>query len=125
LRITSLDPTISFSENCHTMLVNPRGCGIRFARPLKPGLRVRVEGLPCGCSVTAQVACNLAPGEGSKYWLVGIGLDSQGNLWCIAPTPQDWGTYAAVPKFTPFATACLPESYSASEDLSSAKVKNC
>jgi len=115
LRITSIDPAISFSESCHTVLVNPRGCGIRFARPLKPGLRVRVEGLPCGGSVTAQVASNLAPGEGSKYWLVGIGLDSAGNLWCMAPTPQDWGTYATVPKFTPFATTRLPDSYSASE----------
>jgi hypothetical protein len=115
LRITSVDPAISFSENCHTVLVNPRGCGIRFARPLKPGLRVRVEGLPCGGSVSAQVASNLAPGEGGKYWLVGIGLDAPGNLWCMAPTPQDWGAYATVPKFIPFAPAGLPNSYSASE----------
>lgn len=93
LRITSVDPSISFSENCHTMLVNPRGCGIRLPRPLKPGLRVRVEGLPGGRCANALVASNLAPNPGNKYWLVGIGLEAPGNLWCMAPTPADWIPY--------------------------------
>jgi hypothetical protein len=93
VRITSIDPSNSFSENCHTLLVNPRGCGIRFIRPLKPGLRVRVEGLPGGLSATASVASNLAPDRGGKYWLIGIGFDSPGNPWCMAPTPEDWGSY--------------------------------
>lgn len=90
LRITSIDPEISLSENCHTLLVNPRGCGIRFARPLKPGLRVRVEGVPGGRTLDAQVASNIAPSDGGKYWIVGIGIDIPGNLWCMAPTPADW-----------------------------------
>ena len=38
---------------------------------------------------------------GSKYWLVGICLDSPGNLWCLAPSPQDWGPDASVPRFFP------------------------
>ena len=79
------------------MLVNPRGCGIRFARPLKPGLRVRVEGLPGGRCASAQVASNLAPEPGGKYWLVGLGLESTGNFWCMAPAPTDWGDYASLP----------------------------
>lgn len=99
LRISSIDPEASFSETCHTLLVNPRGCGVRFPRPLKAGLRVRVEGLPGGGSTTAQVACNLPPVRGSKYWLVGIGLDSPGNPWFLAPAPADWGAYATAPKF--------------------------
>jgi hypothetical protein len=40
-------------------------------------------------------------GEGSKYWIVGVALESPGNLWCIAPTPSDWGSYASAPKFFP------------------------
>ena len=102
LRITSIDPAASFSENCHTLLVNPRGCGVRLARPLKPGLRVRVEGLPGGGSAIAQVASNLAPSEGSKYWVVGIGLESPGNPWYLAPAPADWGDYGRCLPAFPF-----------------------
>jgi hypothetical protein len=105
IRITSSDPSVSFSENCHTILVNPRGCGIRFSRPLKPGLRVRVEGLPGVRCADAQVASNLAPAEGGKYWLVGIGLESPGNFWCMAPAPADWGAYASsMPAHSPAAS---------------------
>lgn len=90
LRVTSLDPTTRFSEPCHTLLVNPNGCGVRLPRSLKPGMRVRVEELPSGETVTATVASNSRISEGGKYWLVGLGLDTPGNLWCISPTPTDW-----------------------------------
>src|SRR5215469_17082191 len=40
LRITSLDPATKFSESCHTVVVNPSGCGIRFSHPLEPGTHV-------------------------------------------------------------------------------------
>jgi hypothetical protein len=106
LRVTSIDPQITFAENCHTLLVNPRGCGIRSLRPLKPGMRVRIEGLPgCG-TATATVASNLAPVRGSKFWIVGIGLDSRGNDWCIAPTPPDWVQYLSTPPL--FSSSALP-----------------
>jgi hypothetical protein len=115
LRLTSIDPEVRFSENCHTVLVNPRGCGVRFGRALKPGLRVRVEGLPGGGSVIARVACNLPPSPGSKFWMVGIGVDSPSNLWCLAPTPEDWGNYSSpTARFAPL-TAYSPASYSPSE----------
>ena len=54
--------------------------------------------------MTARVACSLPPTAGSKYWLIGIGLDLPGNLWCLAPSPSDWGNYASVPNFFP---ACV------------------
>ena len=101
VRVTSLDPASKFSERCHTLLVNPQGCGVRFARPLEPGLQVRVDDLPGGGSITARVASSLPPPEGSKYWLIGICLDRPGNLWFLAPTPPDWGDNASVPKFFP------------------------
>ena len=101
LRITSLDAAATFSETCHTLLVNPLGCGVRFPRSLKPGMRLRIENLPCGGSVVAQVASNLPPSPGSKYWLVGIGWDSPANFWCLAPVPSDWAAYADVPRFCP------------------------
>jgi len=96
LRVTSLDPGTRFSERCHTMLVNPYGCGIRFPRCLKPGMRIRMEELPSGASAIATVASNVRISEQSEYWLVGLGLDSPGNLWCISPTPTDWESTMAV-----------------------------
>jgi hypothetical protein len=82
------------------MLVNPQGCGVRFPRPLEPGMQVRMDDLPGGGSMTAHVASSLPIPKSSKYWLIGIRLDQPGNLWCLAPTPQDWGTHSEVSKFT-------------------------
>lgn len=101
VRVTSLEPTSTFSEHCYTQMVNPRGCGVRFTRPLKSGSRVRVDQLPGGGSTTARVACSLPPAKGSKFWTIGIGLDAPGNPWCLAPSPADWGEYAAVPSYFP------------------------
>jgi hypothetical protein len=98
VRLTSLDPAISFSARCHTVLVNPFGCGVRLPQSLKPGMRVRVEDLPGGGTVTAKVASNLRLSEEDKYWLVGIGIDSPGNLWCISPTPSDWEPHTSATK---------------------------
>ena len=114
VRITSVDPEVSFGENCHTLLVNPHGCGVRLGHALKPGLRVRVEGLPGGGSAIAHVASNLPPAAGSKYWVVGIGLDAPGNLWFLAPAPTDWGTYAASPTFFPVTPTNSSDSYGTS-----------
>jgi hypothetical protein len=101
VRVSSLDPSRTFAENCHTLVVNPQGCGLRFPRPLQTGLQIRVENLPGGTAVTARVASSVPLNTASKYWLIGISLDTPGNLWCLAPAPQDWGTYADVPKFFP------------------------
>ena len=101
VRVTSLDPARTFSESCHTLVVNPQGCGIRFPRPLEPGLQIRMDDLPGGGSATARVANSLPLAASSKYWLIGISLESPGNFWCIAPTPQDWGAYSTLPRFFP------------------------
>ena len=94
LRVTSLDPSTRFSERCHTVLVNPNGCGVRFPRSLRPGTRVRVEDLPGGATVIATVASNRPISQEGKYWLVGLGLEAPGNFWCISPTPADWASAA-------------------------------
>jgi hypothetical protein len=97
LRISSVDPAAYFAEDCYTVLVNPKGCGIRCKRPLEPGLRVKVDHLPGGESATARVACSIPPQQGSKFWLVGIGLEEAGNPWHLAPAPPDWGTFGSTP----------------------------
>ena len=101
VRLIGLEAVSTFSENCHTLMVNPRGCGVRFPRALQPGSRVKVDQLPGGGSATARVACSLPPSKGSKFWIIGIGVDTPGNLWCLAPAPEDWGEAAVIPRFFP------------------------
>src|SRR5439155_1552921 len=89
LRVTSLDPAIQFSEQCHTLVVNTEGCGVRLSRPLEPGVPVQLEELPGGRTATALVA-NCVP-LGGKFWIVGLALDESGNIWGIHPAPANWG----------------------------------
>jgi hypothetical protein len=91
LRVASLDPAVTLSESCHTLVVNQHGCGVRLSLPLEPGLSVRLDELPDGSSVTARVASSIPLGAGNKYWLVGLALDQAGNVWRICPAPADWG----------------------------------
>lgn len=109
VRVTSLDPTIGFSESCYTLMVNPKGCGIRCSRPIRPGTQLRVDELPGRGTALATVACTRPLEEGSKYWIVGIALEYPANLWCIAPAPDDWGAYAAPAKFFPASVKMLGE----------------
>lgn len=77
------------------MLVNPNGCGVRSKHPLKLGAKVRVDDLPGGKTATARVASVLPPSDGSKYWVMGIGLDTpSANWWRLEPVPQDWAVSA-------------------------------
>jgi hypothetical protein len=95
LRLTSMDPAIKFSEQCHTLVVNMQGCGVRLARALEPGMPIRMDELPGGKSVMARVANCVPLGADGKYWLVGLALEQPGNVWCIHPVPADWGSESA------------------------------
>jgi hypothetical protein len=108
VRITSVAGD-TFSLSCHTLMVNPQGCGIRSPRPLEKGTQLRIEDLPGRGVTAATVACTRPLEEGSKYWIVGIALEAPGNLWCMAPVPPDWGTYTAPPKFFPMSVKYIGE----------------
>jgi hypothetical protein len=90
-RLASLDPATPFSEQCHTLVVNTEGCGVRLTQPLEPGLSVLLDELPGGTSSPARVANCVPLGSEGKYWLVGIALEEPGNIWCIHPAPANWG----------------------------------
>ncbi|MBZ5719717.1 MAG: PilZ domain-containing protein [Acidobacteriia bacterium] len=92
VRITSLDPAVELSEHCHTVVVNTQGCGVRLSRQLEAGVAVRLDELPTGQIVTAQVANCVPLGSDGKYWLVGLAMDQTGNIWGIHPAPADWGS---------------------------------
>jgi hypothetical protein len=91
-RLASLDPDVPFSEQCHTLVVNTEGCGVRLSQPLDPGLPVLLDELPAGTRAPARVANCVPLGTEGKYWLVGIALERPGNIWCIQPPPADWGS---------------------------------
>lgn len=91
-RLVSRDPAIPFSEQCHTLVVNTEGCGVRLNRPLEPGLPVLLDELPGGTSAVAVVANCVPLGTGGNYWLVGLALEQPSNIWCIRPAPADWGS---------------------------------
>lgn len=105
-RLTSLDPAIQFSEPCHTLVVNAQGCGVRLARPMEPGVPVRLDELPGDRQVTAQIANCIPLGTDAKFWLVGLALDQPGNIWSIHPAPADWGSEAQAAVAT--AAAAIP-----------------
>ena len=92
LRVTSLDPAVEFSENCHTLVVNTQGCGVRLSRSLDPGFEVQLDQLPTGKIVAARVANSVPLGADHKYWLVGLAMEESGNIWGIHPAPADWGS---------------------------------
>jgi hypothetical protein len=94
-RLASLDPAVPFSEQCHTLVVNTEGCGVRLAQPLEPGLSVLLDELPGGASAPARVANCVPLGTEGKYWLVGIALEEPANVWCIHPAPANWGITAS------------------------------
>jgi len=100
-RLASLDPAVPFSEQCHTLVVNTEGCGVRLTQPLEPGLSVLLDELPGGTSAPAQVANCVPLGAEGKYWLVGIALEQPANIWCIQPAPADWGDASPVVAVAP------------------------
>ena len=95
LRITSLDPAVTFSEAGHTLVLNTQGCGVRLSRALEPGMAVSLDELPGRKSVPARVANCVPLGAGGKWWMVGIALDEPGNVWGVHPAPADWASDAA------------------------------
>lgn len=92
VRIVSLDPAVSLSEHCQTVVVNCEGCGVRLPRAVQVGLQVSIEDLPGGLSARAKVTSCVALG---KDWLVGIELEERGNVWSIQPAPADWTSGSA------------------------------
>jgi hypothetical protein len=91
IRVRSLDLNPEFAEDCHTLVVNPQGCGVRLTRALEAGCRVVLEDLPGGNHAIASVANCVPLGSDGKYWLLGLALEEPRNIWCIHPAPEDWG----------------------------------
>lgn len=88
--LVSQDPHDAFSEPCHVILVNLRGCAVRSPRPIPTGTMVKLNGLPVGRDIAARVVNCIWLGEYEKFWLLGLVLDESENVWGIEAIPQDW-----------------------------------
>src|ERR1700751_6090582 len=83
LRLATIAPAVLFAEDTHTLVVNLQGCGVKLSRALDPGTRVLLDGLPGGAQATARVANCLPLGTDGKGYLLGLALDTPGNVWGI------------------------------------------
>ena len=90
LVITSMDRRHSFSAQCVVIVVSPQGCGIRASQALPIGTPVLLSELPEGGSASGHVASCLPLGKDGKYFLIGVSLYNQANVWGIANPPEDW-----------------------------------
>jgi hypothetical protein len=95
VRLATLAPAPVFAEQSHTLVVNPQGCGVKLSRALDPGTRVLLDGLPGGLHVNARVANCLPLGADGKAFLLGLALETPGNVWGIQKPPADWGATEA------------------------------
>src|SRR5580700_7754265 len=90
VRVTSLDPTQPFSEQCNTTLVNAHGCGLIAPCEFGHDIHVRLEIVSAQRHTTARVAEVVPLGGDPETWLVGLELDIPGNFWGIEYAPSDW-----------------------------------
>lgn len=95
--LTSLDPTLEFSEPCTTTLVNAHGCGLITQQSLPRNLAVRLEITRSGRQTTARVADVVPLGGEPETWLLGLELDNPGNVWGIEYAPSDWKIEESAP----------------------------
>ena len=95
--VTSLDPTVPYSEQCNTTLVNAHGCGLIVPRVLAQGIQVRLEIVSAKRHTTARVAEVVPLGGDPETWLVGLELDVPGNFWGIEYAPADWRIEESTP----------------------------
>jgi hypothetical protein len=88
--VTSMDRRHSFSAQCVALVVSPQGCGIRATQALPIGTPVLLSDLPAGGKASGRVANCLPLGTDAKYFLIGVSLYNEGNVWGIADPPADW-----------------------------------
>jgi len=90
LHVTSLDPKISFAEDCNTVTVNAHGCGLISSKKLAAGTRVRLEIVSDKQSTTARVLDVVPLNDDNTSWLLGMEMEQAGNFWGIKYAPADW-----------------------------------
>jgi len=89
IHVTSLEPSVHFSEDCETLVVNAHGCAVRSPMKLAAGVPVHLHN-PEGRETTAYVVDCQPLGIDHRSWMVAARLDKPDNFWGVKPCPQDW-----------------------------------
>lgn len=87
--LTSLEPTIQYSEVCEALVVNAHGCAMRSPKPLESGLPVQLR-TRGGGQTKARIVASQCIVSGNDGWMLGVSLDKPGNFWGLMPCPEDW-----------------------------------
>jgi hypothetical protein len=95
MTVTSLDRKHPFCGECVALVVSLQGCGLRAEQALPIETPVLLSDLPGGGSASARVANCLPLGDDGKYFLIGVSLYNQGNVWGIVDPPEDWSVDSA------------------------------
>jgi hypothetical protein len=72
------------------LVVSPQGCGVRASQALPLETPILLNDLPGGGSASARVATCLPLGNDQKFFLIGVALYNQANVWGITNPPEDW-----------------------------------
>jgi hypothetical protein len=94
--VTSLEPSVHFSELCETLVVNAHGCAVRSPSKLDAGVPVHIHHKE-GRQTTAYVVDCKPLGTDHKTWLVAAQLDQPENFWGLKPCPEDWMRLSRLP----------------------------
>jgi hypothetical protein len=94
--VTSLEPSVHFSELCETLVVNAHGCAVRSPSKLDAGVPVHIHHKE-GRQTTAYVVDCKPLGTDHKTWLVAAQLDQPENFWGLKPCPEDWMRLSSLP----------------------------
>jgi hypothetical protein len=94
--VTSLEPSVHFSELCETLVVNAHGCAVRSPSKLDVGVPVHIHHKE-GRQTTAYVVDCKPLGTDHKTWLVAAQLDQPENFWGLKPCPEDWMRLSSLP----------------------------
>ena len=97
LVVTSMDRRHPLAAQCVALVVSPQGCGIRTSQPLPIETPVLLSDLPGGGTASGRVANCLPLGKDGEYFLIGVSLYNQANVWGVADPPEDWNCIAAAP----------------------------
>jgi hypothetical protein len=93
LVVTSMDRRHPLAAQCVALVVSPQGCGIRASQALPIETPVLLSDLPGGGNASGRVANCLPLGKDGKYFLIGVSLYNQANVWGIGNPPEDWNCF--------------------------------
>jgi len=89
IRVTSMEPSVQFSEICETLVVSAHGCSLRFPLKVDAGSALRLHSRG-GRQATAYVVFCQSMGPDGQGFRLGARLDRPENFWGLESYPDDW-----------------------------------